>query len=86
MNDKTDIEELDNILIELVKAIDLERNGLKEEYKKSSQYKSSGKYKIFDEKHLDILLVKRNALVDVINYIRTGKEESLEDIDFRKKV
>lgn len=79
------IEELDNILIELVEAIDLERNRLKEEYKKSSQYKHSGKYKIQDERHLNELLTQRNVLVNVINYIRTKEEESFKDIDFRKK-
>lgn len=79
------IEELDNILIELVEAIDLKINRLKEEYKKSSQYKCSGKYKIQDERYLNELITQRNVLVNVINYIRTKEEESFKDIDYRKK-
>jgi hypothetical protein len=77
--------DIDDLLHELVVAIDSEMKRLEEEYKKSHQYKSSKRYKKSDDEYLRILLTKRNTIVAIINYIRSGDIKALAEIDYRKE-
>lgn len=61
-----------------VDLIDAKRRVLEEEYKKSAQFKDTGRYKIADRQHLQILLERRNTLVDVLNFDFTGDIKYLE--------
>ncbi len=72
--------ELDNILIEVVKQIDVKRKKAEENAKNTPQYKSSKRYKKCDLDYLNSLMDKRNTIVGVVNYIRTGDKECLETI------
>ena len=76
--------ELDDLLHELVIAIDATSKQYEESTaKKSNQYKNSKKYKINDTRYLRELLIKRNTIVEIINYIRSGDEKVLDEIDYR---
>ena len=73
-------KELEDILVEIIKQIDIKREKIKENAKKTSQYRSSGKYKKCDLNYLNSLMDKRNTLVEVVNYIRSGDKEYLKNI------
>lgn len=77
--------ELDSLLHELVIAIDVKIKEVEEDAKKSSTYKSYKQYRACDKQYLEILLTKRNTIVEIINYIRSGDIKALEEIDYRKK-
>ena len=64
----------------IVNKIDEKREKLKEEFKKSYQYKKERKYKIADQHYLNILLERRNTLVSVLNYDYTGDIKCLEEL------
>lgn len=64
----------------IVNKIDEKREKLKEEFKKSYQYKKERKYKIADQHYLNILLERRNTLVSVLNYDCTGDIKCLEEL------
>ena len=64
----------------IINRIDEERKSLKEEYKKSSQYKNFGKYKLSHQNHLNDLLERRNTLVSVLNYCYTQDIRNLEEL------
>jgi hypothetical protein len=64
----------------IVNKIDEKREKLKEEFKKSYQYKKERKYKIADQHYLNILLERRNTLVSVLNYNYTGDIKCLEEL------
>lgn len=74
------MEDIDEILSLVVRDIDAKRAYYEEEYKKSPMYKSQKQYKQCDKRHLLEMLDKRNTLVLVINYIRTGNEKYLRQI------
>lgn len=61
-----------------VDLIDAKRRELEEKYKKSAQFKNTGKYRIGDRQHLQILLERRNTLVNVLNFDYTGDIKYLE--------
>ncbi len=63
-----------------VKEIDEKREKLKEEYKNTSQYKASKKYRQTDQHYLDTLLERRNTLVSVLNYDYTKDIKCLKEI------
>lgn len=77
--------DLDNLLHELVIAIDVKRKEVEEDAKKTSTYKRQKRYRLCDERCLEILLTKRNTIVEIINYIRSGDIKTLAEIDYRKK-
>ena len=74
------MKDIDEILSLVVRDIDEKRNYYEEEYKKTPQYKRQKQYKQRDNRHLLSMLDKRNTLVLVINYIRTGNEKYLRQI------
>lgn len=76
---------LDDLLHELVIAIDVKRKEVEEDARKTSTYKSQKKYRLCDQRYLEILLTKRNTIVEIINYIRSGDIKALEEIDYRKQ-
>lgn len=61
-----------------VDLIDAKRRELEEKYKKSPQFKNTGRYRIADRQHLQILLERRNTLVNVLNFDCTGDIKYLE--------
>ena len=63
-----------------VDLIDTKRRELEEEYKKNYQYKRQGRYKIADQQYLNILLERRNVLVNILNYDYTGDIKYLEEL------
>lgn len=68
------------IINDIVDRIDERIQNLKEEYKKSYQYKSSGKYKLQHQNHINILIERRNTLVSVLNYYYTYDIRNLEEL------
>lgn len=64
----------------IINRIDERRKILKEEYKKSPQYRSAKKYKSSHQYHLDTLLERRNTLVSVLNYCYTQDIRNLEEL------
>ncbi len=64
----------------IVEEIDKKRERLKEEYKKSSQYKQAGKYKKVHQNYLNVLLERRNTLVSVLNYDYTKDIRNLKKL------
>lgn len=60
--------------------IDDKRKELKEKYKKCYQFKNTGKYRIADQQYLQILLERRNTIVNVLNFIYTGDINYLEEL------
>lgn len=80
LKDKKTLNEVYETIDNIVKQIDDKREKLKEEYKKSYQYKSCKRYKIDNQRTLACLAAERNALVMVLNYIYTGDVKELEDL------
>lgn len=76
--------DLDNLLHELVVAIDIKIKEEEEDAKKTSVYKQQKRYRNCDKAYLKILLTKRNTIVEIINYIRSGDIKALAEIDYRK--
>lgn len=63
-----------------VDLIDAKRRKLEEKYKKSAQFKNTRRYKIADRQHLQILLERRNTLVNVLNFDYAGDIKYLEEL------
>ena len=61
-----------------VDLIDTKRKELEEKYKKSPQFKNTGRYRIGDRHYLQILLERRNTLVNILNFDYTGDIKYLE--------
>lgn len=76
---------LDDLLHELVIAIDNKIKEGEEDAKKTSTYKKEKRYRQCDKEYLKILITKRNTIIEIINYIRTKDIEELKEIDYRTK-
>lgn len=59
-------EEEIKIINDIVDKFDKRIEDLKEKYKKSYQYKSSGKYKLQHQNHINQLIEKRNTFASLL--------------------